>query len=95
MEPQSETLLQIETLQITLLNGVAAAAQLLSHIQLFATLWTVAHQAPLSLGSSGQEYWRGSPFPSPGDLPDPGIKPGSLALHVDSLLSEPPGKLKV
>ena len=94
MEPQSETLLQIESLQITLLNGVAAAAQLLSHIQLFATPWTVAHQAPLSLGFSRQEYWSGSPFPSPGDLPDPGIKPGSLALQVDSLLSEHQGSLR-
>ena len=70
-------------------------AQSLSCVQLFATPWTVAHQAPLSLGFSRQEYWSGSPFPSPGDLPDPGIKPGSLALHVDSLLSKPPGKLKV
>ena len=42
-----------------------------------------------------QEYWSGLPFPSPGDLPDPGIEPGSLALQTDSLLSEPPGKVPV
>ena len=63
--------------------------------QLYLTLstpWTVAHQAPLSKGFSRQEYWRGLPFPFPGDLPNPGIKPTSPALQVDSLLSEPPGK---
>ena len=53
--------------------------QLLSHIRLFATLWTVAHQAPLSMGYSRQEYWKGLPFPTPGDLPHPGIEPTSLA----------------
>ena len=51
----------------------------LSHVQLFATPWTVAHQAPLSVGFSRQEYWSGLPFPSPGDLLDPGIKSSSLA----------------
>ena len=66
--------------------------KLLSHVRLFATPWTVAHQAPLSLGFSRQEYWSGLPFPSPGDLPDPGVEAGSLALQVDSLPSEPPGK---
>ena len=52
----------------------------LSHIQLFATPWTVAYQALLSMGFSRQEYWSGLPFPSPGDLPDPGIELGYLAL---------------
>ena len=56
------------------------------------TPWTVAHQAPLSKGFSRQEYWNGLPFPSPGDLPDPGIEPTFSALQADSLLSEPPGK---
>ena len=63
----------------------------LSHfscVQHFVTLWTVACQAPLSMGFSRQEYWRGLPFPSPEDLPDPGIKPGSPALQADSLLFE-------
>ena len=56
------------------------------------TLWTVAHQAPPSIGFSRQEYWNGLPFPSPGDLPDPGIEPRSPILHADALTSEPPGK---
>ena len=51
----------------------------------------VACQAPLSMGFSRQEYWSGLPFPSPGDLPDPGIKPGSPALEADALPSKPPG----
>ena len=66
--------------------------KLLSHVRLFATPWTVAHWAPPSMGFSRQEYWSGLPFPSPGDLPDPGIDPGSLALEADALTSEPPGK---
>ena len=49
------------------------------------TPWTVACQVPQSMGFSRQEYWSGLPFPSPGDLPDPGIEPGSPALHADSL----------
>ena len=52
----------------------------------------VVHQAPLSMGFSRQESWDGWPFPSPGDLPDPGIEPGSPALQADSLQFEPPGK---
>ena len=55
--------------------------------------WTVAHQAPLSMEFSRQEYWSGLPFPSPGIFPKPGIKPRSPALQADSLPSEPPGKL--
>ena len=58
------------------------------------TQWTVARQAPLSMGFSRQEYWRGLPFPSPGDLSDPGIKPGSPALRADSLPAKLPGKPK-
>ena len=58
----------------------------------FATLWTVARQAPPSMKFSRQEYWIGLPFPSPGDLPDPGIEPTSPALQADSLPPEPPGK---
>ena len=56
------------------------------------TPWTVARQAPLSMGFSRQEYWSGLPFPSPGDLPNPGIESMSPALQADSLLIEPPGK---
>ena len=61
---------------------------MLSYILLFAIPWTVAHQAPLSMGFSSQEFWRGLPFPPPGDLPDAGIKVVSLAflaLQADSL----------
>ena len=65
----------------------------LSRFWLFVTPWTVAHQAPLSMGFSRQEFWSGLPFPSPGDLPDPGIEPRSPALQADALTSEPPGKL--
>ena len=57
-----------------------------------ATPWTVAHQAPLSMGFSRQESWSGQPFPSSGNLPDPGMEPMPPALQVDSLPSEPPGK---
>ena len=54
---------------------------------------TVAYQAPLSMGFSRQEYWSGLPFPALGDLPDPGMEPGSPALWADSLLSEPQGSI--
>ena len=64
----------------------------LSHVRLFATPWTVAYQAPQSMEFFRQEYWSGLPFPSPGDLPDPGIKPGSPAWQSDALPSEPQGK---
>ena len=62
----------------------------LSRVQLLATPWTAAHQAPPSMGFSKQEYWSG--FPSPGDLPDPGVDLGSPTLQTDSSLSEPTGK---
>ena len=62
----------------------------LSCVQLFATPWTVAYQVSSSMGFSRQEYWSGLPFPSPGDLPDPGIEAGSPALQADALLSERP-----
>ena len=67
---------------------------MLGHVRLFAfaTLWTIAHQAPLSTGFSRQEYWSRLPFPPPGDLPDPGTEPESPvspALQVDSLPAEP------
>ena len=63
----------------------------LSHVRLFATLWTVAYQALPSMEFSRQEYWSGLPFPSPGDLPDPGIETRSPALQAAALTSEPPG----
>ena len=67
----------------------------LSCVPLFATPWTVAYQAPPSMGFSRQQYWSGLPFPSPGDLPNPGIEPRSPAFQADALTSEPPGKPKI
>ena len=58
-------------------------------VRLFAILWTVASQAPLSMEFSWQEYWSGLPFPSPGNLPDLGFKPGSPTSQADALPSEP------
>ena len=94
----------LEKLEIKLLNKPAmqlmniypekSEVKSLSRVQLFATPWTVAHQASLSMGFSRQEYWSGLPFPSPGDLPDPGIEPKSPTLQADALPSEPPGKLQ-
>ena len=66
----------------------------LSYVWLFVTPWTVADQAPSSMGFSRLEYWRGLPFPSPGDLPNLGIEPRCPTLHADSLPFKPPGKPK-
>ena len=65
----------------------------LSHVLLFATVWTVAYHDSPSVGFSRQEYWSGLPFPSPGYLPDPGTEPRSLSLQADTLPSGPPVKL--
>ena len=65
----------------------------LSHVQFFATPWTVACLAPLSIEFSREEYWSGLPFLSPGHVPHPGTEPGSPAMQTDSLLSEPPRKI--
>ena len=70
----------------------ALSAQLLSCVQLFVIPWTVAHKAPLSMRFSRQEYWSRLPFPSPGDIPDPEIKPASPALAGRFFTTEPPGK---
>ena len=70
-------------------KGLVCVLSRFGHVQLFATLWTVARQAPLSMGLSRQEYWSGLPRPPPGDLPSPGIEPASpeaLAL-ADGFLS--------
>jgi len=66
----------------------------LSRVRLFATSWTTAYKAPLSTEFSRQEYWSGLSFPSPGELPDPGIEPRFPTLQTDTLLSEPPSHLK-
>ena len=65
--------------------SIVSEVKSLSRVRLFATPWTVAYQAPLSMGFSRQECWSGLPFPSPGDLPDPRMKPGSPALRADAL----------
>ena len=67
----------------------------LSRVRLFVTPWTVAYQAPQSMEFSRQEYWSELPFPSPRDLPNPGIEPGYPTLWPDALPSEPPRKLYV
>ena len=72
-----------------------AKVMLLSRVRLSATPWTIAHQAPLSMGFSRQEYWSVLPFPSPGDLPDLRIEPRSPTLQADALTSEPPEKPKI
>ena len=64
-----------------------ACVKSLSRVQLFATPWTVAYQAPPFMGFSRQEYWSGLSFPSPGDLPNPGIKPVSPEFQADALTS--------
>ena len=66
----------------------------LSRVQRFVTPWTIAYQAPPSMEFSRQENWDGLPFPSPGDLPNPGIEPRSPALQSDALSSEPLGTYK-
>ena len=73
-------------------NVLCCCVQSLSCIQFFVAPWTVACQAPLSMGFSKQEYWSGLPFPPPEDLPDPGIEPVSPALSGRFFTSELPGK---
>ena len=75
---------------VTIWDKVKVKVKSLSRVRLFATLWTVVHQAPLSMGIL--QYWSGLPCPPPGDLPNPGIEPRSPALQADTLTSEPPGK---
>ena len=75
------------------LGAIHPIVSVTRRVQLFVTPWTVAHQPPLSIRFSRQEYWSGWPLPSPGDLPDSGIKLESYALQADSLPSESPGKL--
>ena len=77
---------------LSILKESIVIVKSLSRVRLFATLWTITHQAPPSVGFSRQEYWSGLPLPSPGDLPDPRIEPGSPALQADAFTSEPPGK---
>ena len=75
----------------SILPDLKVKVKSLSRVRLFATSWTVAHQAPPPMGFSRQEYWSGLPFPSPGDLPHPGIELRSPTLQADALTSEPNG----
>ena len=88
--PESYTHNVMSTMKVKV--TVKVKVKSLSHVRLFATTWTVAHQAPPSMGFSRQEHWSGLPFPSPGDLPNPGIEPRSPELQADALTSESPGK---
>ena len=85
---------ELKKLDMKSCKAIKVKVKSLSRVLLSVTPWTVACQAPLSMGFSRQEYWSGLPFPSPGDLPDPGIKPGSPSLQADALTSELPGKPK-
>ena len=87
MSCHAENLLFIYYFQVSERKKVKS----LSRVQLFATPWTVAYQAPPCIGFSWQVYFSGLAFPSPGDLPGPGIEPWSPALQADALPSEPPG----
>ena len=78
--------------RIVIVAVIVDVLKSLSRVWLFVASWTVPCQAPLSMWFSRQEYWSRLPFPSPGDLPNPGIKPKSPALQADSLPSEPPQK---
>ena len=94
-QPERHLCTQVQSTQFkvkipfTGLQKVKVKVKSLSHVRLFATPWPVAHQAPVSMRFSRQEYWSGLPFPSPGDLPNPRIKPRSPALQADALTSEP------
>ena len=83
---------ELSDVQAGFSKGRGSEVKSLSRVWLFATPWTVAYQASPSLGFSRQESWSGLPFPSPGDLHNPGIKPGSPVLQADALPSEPQGK---
>ena len=92
--PQVASGLHLPSLGSLWRDSLKVKVKSLSRVRLFATPWTVAYQAPPSVGFSRQEYWSGLLFPSPGDLPNPGKEPGSPALRADALPSEPPGKTR-
>ena len=91
MEPRGEVYFNEYTFTV---NRKKEKVKSLSRVRLFATPWTVAYRAPLSMGFSRQGYWSGMPFPSPRDLPNTEIEPGSPALQADALTSEPLGNPK-
>ena len=77
--------------KLPVIRGIRTVCVSLSRVGPFVTPWTLAHLVPLSMELSRHKFWRGLPFPSPGELPNPGIKAGSPAWQADSLLTEPPG----
>ena len=88
-----ESYLEVWTSQVVLVVKILTLTlKSLSRVRLFVTPWTVAYQALPSMEFSRQEYWSGLPFPSPEDLPNPRIEPGSPKFQADALPSEPPGK---
>ena len=91
LESSSYIISQEEFIQATC---VSVCVRTLRRLRLFVPLWTVARQAPPSMGFPRQEYWSGLPFPSLRDLPNPGIKPRSPTLQADSLASEPRGTVR-
>ena len=90
--PSAKSLTIWEAVKLTVVDEESESVSCCVMSGSFATPWTVAHQAPFSVAFPKQDYWSGLPFPSPGDLPDPGMESGFPALQPDSLLSEPPGK---
>ena len=94
MSASSESLCTLgfhATVPLLILSPTPAVLSHFSHVPLSLTLWTVAHPAPLSMGLSRQEYWSGLPCPSPGDLPDPGIKQASLTPNLHQQMGSLPG----
>ena len=83
-------MIRIKSITVRNLLRTVTQCELLSHVRLFATLWTVACQVALSMEFSRQKYWSGLPFPSPGDLPHPGIEPASPALAGTFFTAEAP-----
>ena len=84
--------MQIKATKLTHHTCQNVVVQLLSCVQLFVIPWTVGHQVPLSMGFPRQEYWSRLQFPSPEDLPNPGVEPISPALASGFFIAEPPGK---
>ena len=90
MYPSSIPVIYVSIIYLSCLFVYLCSNQSLSHVRLFATLWTVARKAPLSMEFSRQEYWSGQPFPSPEDVLEPGIEAKSTSLQIDSLSMYPP-----
>ena len=85
-------ILQVKTLEWVAISFSSHKSEVAQLCPTLSDSWTAAYQAPPPMGFSRQECWSGVPFPSPGDLPNPGIEPGSPALQADALPFEPPGK---